>query len=326
MSDKYWVKSDVYSMDFWMQREITGPNFTIESIDRDEYKKIRDKIRDDREHYKTGELIIEIPDDVDVADIKDYYNKFTNRLHTLLVFLHGHDVPIHGYELYKINEGIKVPIETSFSSMYVGRVGSGSANIFHGMNTCINHCLPLLMNDEFVDANYVLKAMYMYNSALDHSLLETKFQLLWIGIESLANKYYENNVTDLLLSRSEWKDIKEYLEKYLEGIGKKEVYDRLISKISFLRRGTIKEKIEYMLISTEYDLGTYVEEFRFIYDNMRVPIFHGKGIDWNLDYKPVEKVFRTKRLLEKILFKALGFYENDMIHRSIKADDLSARM
>jgi len=74
-----------------------------------------------------------------------------------------------------------------------------------------------------------------------------------------------------------------------------------------------------------YDLDDYNQEISFIYDNMRVPLFHGRKIDWNAAYDPSEKMYRLKRILEKLIFKTLNFYDNDMIYYAIKEEDLSAR-
>jgi hypothetical protein len=52
-------------------------------------------------------------------------------------------------------------------------------------------------------------------------------------------------------------------------------------------------------------------EIAFLYDKMRVPIFHGRKINWSADFNPVKKVYRLKRLMEKLIYKTLDFYDNN---------------
>jgi hypothetical protein len=312
-------------MDFWGAEHISYDNIRIERIGTwEEYKETRDRISRERNHYQTGLLIIETPGDVTTIDqAREYCLKLITKLQLLLPFSHGHDVPIHELIFYEVSAGQEVWKGHEISAIWTGKPGAYSFNILPmGLNQFLSTAMPLLSDDEFVSRTSIIEALTHYNLAMNIGFLEIKFAILWLGLEAMANSFYENNQEDLILTRDEWNELKNRCRQYLTEIGKEEVYSNLLEKISFLRKGTIKERIDHMLRGRNYQMQQYSSEVAYMYDHMRVPFFHGGHIDWNANG---EKVYRLKRLMEKMILKTLNFYDNNMVHDAIKDNDLSKR-
>jgi hypothetical protein len=317
------VKSNVYSMDFWALDKVSWNNVSIDRIgSHDEYKETRDRIAKEKKHYQTGLLTIDIPPEKTTIDeARAYSEAVISKLHLLLAFSHGYDIPISGFSFYEVNAGRETLIAQESSIIWIGRVGTSSINIMsYGLDRICKVAMPLVSDDSFNEKTCISLALTYYNAARNNNFLDTKFIVLWLGLEAMANSFSNDNPADLVLTREEWSNIKKRCEEYLTSIGKKNVYDNLLKDISFLRNGTIKEKISYMLNHTSYQMSQYSDEIESMYNNIRVPLFHGRQIDWKAHQN---KVFRLKRVMEKLILKTLGFYDNDFVHYSIKDEDLS---
>jgi len=312
-------------MDFWAHDKISWNNVRFERIGAwEEYKKIRKRIESERIHLQTGWLIIDIPKEIKNVDkVKEYSLNLIDKLHLLISFAHGHDVPIHELLIYEVSDGRETLKAHEISSIWTGKPGASSLNVYpHGLDRFLNSAMPLISNEDFVSKTNVTLAILYYNLAVSVSLLEIKFTTLWLGLEAMANAFYESNPKDLILTRDEWNDLKTQCRDYLTRIGKRDVYSKLLQNLQFLRSGTIKERIRYMLKDAKYQMQQYFPEVEIMYDNVRVPLFHGRRVDWTANF---DKVYKLKRLMEKIIFKTLDFYDNDMIYYAIKEDDLSKR-
>lgn len=319
------VKSKVYSMDFWATDTISYDNIRIERIGTwEEYKKIRKKISEERAHYQTGELTIETPDDIRTIDqAREYSLNLIEKLDLLLSFSHGHDVPIHELMFYEVSDSREVLKGHEINVIWTGKPGAYSLNVYSwGLNRFLMTAMPLLSNEDFVSKTNITQAIIYYNLATNINFLEIKFAFLWLGLEAMANAFYKSHKEDMILTRTEWDSLKDICKKYLIKIGKENVYSNLLQKISLLRRGTIKERIDYMLRAPKYQMQQYYSEVAVMYEEMRVPLFHGRRIDWATHS---EKVYRLKRLMEKLIFKTLNFYDDKSVYYAIKEDDLSKR-
>lgn len=312
-------------MDFFATDTISYNNIRLERIGTwKEYTKSRKRITKERTHHQTGELAIETPARIRTIDqAREYSLSLIEKLHLLLSLSHGHDVPIHELMFYEVSDSQQVLKGREISSIWTGKPGAYSLNVrAHGLNDFLNTAMPLLSNEDFVSETGIVKAIIDYNFATNFNFLDIKFSVLWLGLEAMANAFYENSPENLVLTRTEWNSLKSRCREYLAEIGKENIYTELLERISFLRRGTIKERIDYMLRSPNYQMQQYSSEVATMYDEMRVPFFHGRGIDWATKS---EKVPRLKRLMEKLIFKTLHFYDNDLIHYAIKENDLSKR-
>lgn len=314
-------------MDFWLDDQIICANVKFNRIGtRKEYKEIRSKITKERRHYQTGLMTIEIPAHINtIEEAKKYAMDLIDKFDLVLSFAHKHDVPIHELLIYEVEKGKEIKRSREIHSIRMGKAGAICHNLHYGLEKFLNSAIPLLNDANFVSDTNIRNAMLWYNYSQDFNLIDIRFQCLWLALELMSNTYYERNPKDLVLNRTEWKTFKVRCKKFLKDIGKEKVFNDLLANISFLRQGTIKERIYYLLKDDKYKMERYYPEVQFIYDNMRVPIFHGKGIDWNAAFNPFEKVYKLERLLEKLIFKTLSFYDNDMIHYRIKDDDLSKR-
>jgi len=282
------VKSKVYSMDFWSTSKIILDNVCFERAGTwREYKEIREKIRKDHVHYQTGWLTIDVPNDFETIDkAKEYANDLIDKLHLLLFFAHGHDVPIHELIIYEVTNDHEVLKNHEVGSIWTGKPGASSLNVYsHGLSAFLEKALPLINNGDFVSKTNIVLAMRYYNLAISINFVEIMFMLLWPGLEAMANAFYRNNPPS-----SEIKGI--------------------------------KEKIKYMLADPKYQMQQYGPDVERMYEKIRVRLFHGGSVDWTTY---AYDVFRLKRLMEKVIFKTFNFYDNDLIHYAIKKDDLLAR-
>lgn len=318
------VKSKIYSMDFFSADVVKYDNIIIERIGgSNDYTKIREKIQDERKHYQTGVITIVVPEVITVPNVQKYSLELLENLHTLLSFAHGHDVPIQEFMLYEVTDSKEILLQHEIRPVWTGEAGASSFNVLFGFDKFLETTMPLLSDPDFVSKTNVTLAILYYNHARNMGVMDVNFLLLWLSLETIVNAYYANNKKDLLLTKEEWDSLKDNCKKYLVTIGKEDVYSKLLQKIAFLRGGTIKEKINYVLNEPTYQLGKYSSEVATIYDQMRVPLVHGQRIDWMSN--SFENIYRLRRLLEKVLFKTIGFYDNKMVHPAIKEDDLSAR-
>jgi hypothetical protein len=313
-------------MDFFNISSVSCDNFRIERFgSSSEYHEIRKKISTEKRHYQTGELTIDIPRTIEtIEEAKEYSLNLISKLRLLLSFSHGHDVPIHELMFYRVKDNQQEQIGHERHAMWFGTPGSSSFHVLPGdLNQFLQIAMPLLNDETYVSKTGIKTALNYYNAALTNPIfMEIRFTLFWLSLEAMANAYYENNTRDEIITRAEWKNLKKECELYLMKIGKVEVYEKFLAKISLLRRGTIKEKIDALLSNRKYQMQQYSSEIRTMYDEMRVPFFHGQVIDWAI-YSG--KIPRLERVLEKLIFKTLDFYENKPINNVIKDDDLSAR-
>ena len=312
-------------MDFFATDTVSYSNIRFERIGTwEEYRTIRQRISRERTHHQTGELTIENPADVRTIDqAREYSLNLIENLHLLLAFSHGHDVPIHELMFYEVSDNQQILRGHEISSIWTGKPGAHSLNVrADGLNQFLMTTMPLLLDEGFVSETGIVEAITHYNFATNVNFLDIKFAVLWLGLEAMANAFYENSPEDLILTRPEWNSLRNRCREYLAEINKENVFEELLQRISVLRRGTIKERIDYMLRSTSYQMQQYSSEVATMYDEIRVPFFHGRRIDWAAKS---EKVPRLKRLMEKLIFKTLNFYENNLIHYAIREDDLSRR-
>jgi hypothetical protein len=317
------VKSNVYDLDFWMLDKVSWNNISIDRLgSREEYKVTREKITKEKRHYQTGILTINVPPEKTTIDeARAYSEAIISKLHLLLAFSHGYDIPITGLSFYEVNAETENLIGQETNSIWVGRVGANSMNVMsYGLDRIFKTAMPLLLDDTFNEKHNINLALTYYNAARNNDFIDMQFIVSWLGLEAMANAFYKDNPADLVLTREEWGNIKRLCEEYLTSIGKKNVYDSLLKDISFLRRGTMKEKIAYLLSHDSYQMSQYIGEVDAIYTNIRVPIIHGRDVDWKVN---LNSVFRLRRVMEKLILKTLGFYDNDFIHYSIKDVDLS---
>lgn len=320
------VKSKVYSMDFFNAPTISALNVKFERVGTfKEYYDLRQKISYEKKHYQTGMLSIDVPQKFKTIDqAKKYAYDLIFKLRILLSLCHDHDVPINEFIFFNTNTTGEEEIGHEFYANYFGEAGSSTSFFVRPNNIgrFLELSLNLLDDNEYVNNTEVRSALIFYNLSSHSLFLEIEFSLLWMSLESLANAYYDHNKVNEIITKDEWLELKNRCRAYLNEIGKKEVYNSLLNNISVLRRGTIKERIEALFSDQKYHMMQYFEDVRNMYDNIRVPFFHGRIVDW-ANY--TNEVHRLRRLIQKLLFKTLNFYENEPIEPVIKDPDLSAR-
>jgi hypothetical protein len=319
------VRSKIYSMDFWMADKITYKNIEFQRLSPwDQFEENRKRIGREQAHYQTGTLKFSLASEVKTVNAaRDSWRELVNRLHLLLPFAHGHDVPIHEMMIYETNAQVETLIAHETESMGFGKAGASSTNVYsHGLEAFLNTTMPLICDEDFNGKTNAPLALMYYNGARGNSFLEIKSIMLWMGLEAMANTFYDGNPDELRVSKRDWKAIRNFCRDYLTMTGNQATYSNLLNDISFLRQGKTKDRIDHMLTSDSYRMREYVTEVHDIYDNIRNPLLHGRIVDWRAN---TQRVFKLQRLMEKILFKTLNFYDNDLIHYSIKDADLSAR-
>jgi hypothetical protein len=319
------IRSKVNSMDFWITSRVTYNNVQFDRLTPWEtFRHNRELIDREHQHHQTGNLTISAPPEITTVDAaREYWHDIVNRLHIILAFAHGHDVPIHEMKVYSVDSLKATVIADEWEAMWLGKSGTSSSNVHsHGLQAFLETAMPLISDKKFNKQTKTMLAITYYNSAINNSFLETKFILLWMGLESMANAFYENNSTDLGVSRQEWKHIKDFCKDYLSLVGKANLYTNLVQDIAFLRQGKTKDRIDKMFNDKKYNLGEYYEFINGVYDDIRNPLFHGETIEW---IDKTATVFNLERLMEKIILKSLNFYDNDFVAHAIKQANLSAR-
>lgn len=305
---------------------VSCDNFRIERLgSASEYYEIRQRIANEKQHYQTGELIIDVPRNIETVEAaRNYSLNLISNLRSLLSFSHNYNVPIHELSIYRVKGNHEEQIGHERQTMWFGKPGSSARYVLpRDLNQFLQIALPLLNDDKYVSKTGIKTTLNYYNATLTSFLfLEIRFTLLWLSLEAMANAYYENNPTKEILTRQEWDLLKEKCKHHLTEMDKLDVYETFLGKISVLRRGTIKEKIDALLSDKTIQMQQYSSRVRDMYDEMRVPFFHARVIDWATYSKELPLL---ERLVEKLIFKLLDFYEKMPSNSIIKDEDLSAR-
>jgi hypothetical protein len=128
------VRANVYDFDFWALNKVSWNNVTIEKVGlQGEYKSIRDSITKEGKHYQTGFLTIEVPPEKKtIEEAKVYSEGIISKLHVILAFAHGYDIPISGLKFYEVNAEGEELIGQENSIIWVGRTGANSSNVMSG--------------------------------------------------------------------------------------------------------------------------------------------------------------------------------------------------
>ena len=222
---------------------------------------------------------------------------------------------------YEVTDNQEKLVGHENDTIWTGKASASSENIYSfGLGNFVNATMPLISNPTFVAENNVKLAMQYYTMSRNIGFIETQFMAFWFGLEAMANAFYEKEPTDLAITKADWNGLKAVCKKYLQEIGKPQVFDDLLRDISFLRRGTMKDKIDWMLQHLNYQMQMYTPEISAIYDEIRVPFVHGRNVDWSSNF---DKVFHLRRIMEKIILKTLNFYDRDEVNYAIKDADLS---
>lgn len=319
------VRAKIFSMDFWALRSFTHNNVKIERYGTfDEYEKARDCIHKENQHAQTGILTINIPDEME-EKIEDYANSIITNLWLLLSLAHDHDVPIQGLWFFDVENGKEIEKGFKISAMRTGKPGKGICwNLHYGLDKFIQKTMPLLEDKTFVSKTNIKHAIGWYNEAQNTNIFEFRFTSLWIAMEGLANTYDRNNPGKPLLERREWKAMKKVLTTFLKHIGKQQIISSILKRFKFLRERHIEDKICRLLNDKKYGLDQYCGELRRL-NTIRNDILHARRVDLHSKPSPFDLEHRLKRLLQKIIFKTLDFYDNDMIYHSIKDENLDRR-
>lgn len=317
------VKAKIFSMDFWIQRPFTHENIKVERYGTfEKYKKTRDYIKGKRMHAQTGVLTIKVPAEMEDR-AEEYAKPLTDDLWMLLSFAHGHDVPIQGFWFFDEKDGKEIPRGYSISGMRVGKPGGGSCwNLQYGVDKFIQQTMPLLENEAFVTRTNIRHVIGWYNEAQNTNLVEYKFMSLWMGLEGMANVYDRINPGAPILTVAEWTRMRAVLHDFLVDLDKEEFASNLLQRFQFLRDRHISDKISRLL--AEYGLDQYSNEVRSL-NQMRNDILHGHRLHIRSKPSPFDLEHRLKRLTEKLILKALDFYDNNMIYHSIKNENLDSR-
>jgi len=307
-----------------MLDKFTYKNLRVERIGSgEEYKQTREKIRSETKHYPTGMLIVDIPSSEE-ENIDNYLNQIATNLWMILSFAHNHDVPICGWWYYKIENGKEIENGYRIGSIRMGKTGGGNCmNLYYGIDKFVQQAMPLIENDKFVENTNIKNAIGWYNESQNLSLIEANFTALWISLETLAHAYEKTNPGKPLLSKAEWKKIQERLKPFFDHI-EVERSKSILYNLTSLREQKIMDKITLLLNDKKINLGQYTEEVKK-YNEIRNTILHARPIDYSVKPNAIDYMSRLEKILEKIIFKMLDFYDNEMIHGAIKSEDLSVR-
>jgi len=319
------VKAKVFSMDFWLIKSFVCDNIEFKRLDN--YKKIRDLIRKERQHYQTGTVTVRIPHEISDPDKSiDYTISLLDKCSMLLSFAHNHDVFFNEYTCYEVTDEKTEPKRSCFASIVVGKATGPGPNIYsHGLERFISTTLPLIQNEDFNKETGISRAIVWYNEALDLGVIETKFLALWMALEIAANSYSEANPRDFLLLKEEWNQLMKEFDKLLKRIKitSKEAIDKLYGALGFARKGHIVDRIAYLL--SGYELSQYNSEIP-TFNKMRNDILHGRTLDYSSKPSSVDNAIKLERLLVKLVLTILNFQDKvNLIHSSILKDDLLAR-
>lgn len=311
-------------MDFWILRAFTYNNVKIERLGTfEDYEKAREQIRKTDQHVHTGLLTIDIPDEMD-EKVEDYANSIITNLWMLLSFAHGHDVPIQGLWFFEVENGKEIQKGYKISAMRMGQPGKGICwHLQYGLDKFVQKAMPLLENETFVSETNIKHAIGWYNEAQNTNLFEFRFMSLWMAMEGLANTYDRRKPGKSFLTREEWRKMKALLVDFLRQVGRKQDAFTVFQRLKFLRERHIEEKI-CRLLDEKYGMRQYCDEIPRL-NKMRNDILHARRINLHLKPSPFDLEHRLERLLEKIIFKTLDFYDTDMIYHSIKDENLDRR-
>jgi len=317
------ARSRIFNMDFFAKPKFMYENIKIERIeDHDEYRRRLEIIKENKVSQNTGMITIEIPKEIESLDqAEEYSKKKLDNLWILLSFAHEHQVFWHGLEIVEV-DGEEIVKRSTYTAIWTGKAGYFCAHMLSPyLEEFLKSAMPLLENEEFISRTNIRHALLLYNLAQNFTFIEIRFQLFWMALEGMANVYTRIEPIEPPLTKDEWNGFKKVLEDYLDKIGKKEALSEVIRHFSFIREPVARDKINHLL--RHHNLSQYSNEIGpFL--NIRRALFHGRSVDIPPHDFSIA-VRKLEGLLEKILFKFLNFYENEMIHPSIKSEDLLAR-
>lgn len=317
------ARSRIFNMDFFGKPKFVYENIKIERIkDKDEYWRRREIIKDKNIPQHTGMVTIEIPREIEsLEQATDYAKKNLDNLWILLSFAHEHQVFWHGLEIVEVNEKETV-LRSEYAAIWMGKTGYFCAHMYAiYLEEFLKYAMPLLEDEKFVSRTNIRQALLLYNLAQNFTFIEVRFQLFWMALEGMANAYTKIKPVESTFTEKEWSGFKKVLEDYLDKIGKRETLSEVIRHFSFIREPFAKDRINNLL--RRYGLAQYSNEIGSFLD-IRRALFHGRSVDIPTHDFSIA-VRKLEGLLEKVLFKFLNFYDNEMIHHSIKSEDLLAR-
>jgi hypothetical protein len=238
----------------------------------------------------------------------------------LLTFAHGYHVAF-GPALI-CYEGIGTNRRQSSIRGFMWRFGIPGIrplNIFpEGIETYLRHCVPLMRNMEFLKKTQVKRAMIWYNSVeCFESVFETHFAFLWTALEILAGAHAECENNLELQSASMISEIRAEFSKLLEELNVCQI-DSWVRKLS--KYTLAIDRANELL--RKYGLSQYEHELGPLY-KLRNDIVHGHS--FQISKEEVNKRFKLRRIIEKLILKILGFYDRrNCIHSAITMEDLLA--
>lgn len=324
-SDRFFreVEARIYSMKFW------GNGFRHENVDfipLEGWMNLYEKGQKENVHYQTGLVKIRIPEEItDPIKAIEYSEKLMEDYSRLLSFALGHDVFFHEFTCNKITHS-KTEQETKrLSSISIGVV-RGIGGTIHPLSVAkfLEEAIPIIRSKDTVDKTGILRAINLFNAAINSKYMETKYFLLWSSLEILANAHAKVDDSDYIFSEKEWKELdvenefKDFVKDILK-ISDPSKRGRLYGKVRSLRRTSISDSISKLL--ENHGLGQYKSETDKLRE-IRNDLVHGN----NISYTELPYACRKlTKLLGKLILKILNFYEDALVHSSIKRDNLLAR-
>ena len=320
---RYRIETQVVNMDFfrldWFQSSHRGAVVEFSPIAN--YRDVWRRIHFDRtfrgSHVVTGNVTVFV-DSAGPQEALDSVEKLLIDYEHLLMLAHYHDVFFS--ELSCFEQDSDQIVETREPDGRRGKAGSGCLLWAEFIPQFLTAALPRL------DVTPGFRwALYWYNevTALSPSQVpEIEVPSLWTAFESVASSIATASGKDKLLSDKEIGALKNRIRPILAQMGLREVVrGQIYGHLKALSRPSILY-LGRDLLET-YNFGQYANEVESFY-HLRNDIVHGRSLKLPAIIV-VKRMFRLRRLLQKLLFSMAGICGiADAFRAPIESPDLSA--
>lgn len=317
------IETQVVNMDFfrldWFQSSHRGVAVEFSPIANyhDLWRRIHFEEAFRESHVVTGNVTVFV-DSVGPEEALDSVEKLLNDYEHLLMLAHYHDVFFCELSCFEKNSNQVVAVRNTDGRK--GEPGSGCLLWAEFVPQFLTAALPKL------DGTPGFRwALYWYNevTSMNSSMVpEIEVPSLWTAFESIASSIATAFGKDKLLSDMQIGALKNRIRPTLAQMGfDKIVRGQIYGQLKALSRPSILYLGRDLLKS--YNFGQYVHEVESFY-RLRNDIVHGRSP------KPpaktvIERMFRFRRLLQKLLFSIGGIYGMAGAFRApIESQDLSA--
>ena len=323
------VEADIYNLDFHHLKTINHNN--VQFIAIEDYNNIREEVkkcRESRENILTGTVKVEIPDHIEEEMATDYSIELLYYYDLLLGFAQNRDLFFNNYSLFNIENGERKHKSTLTKSIRIGKKYPVPIIYHKGLKNFLEISIPLIMNNDYDKKTGIRRILAFWKECnlYTTSVVEINIPLLFSALEVVSNLFLENNPTTFLFPEERWKEIITDAGKFCDSlniVGHER--DRILGSLGFLKSGSAKEKIQYMLERLGFPI--YNNDLSNII-KLRNDIIHGrKPKDRYESDDPADLALKCLRLVEKIILHFLNFLDKpQFLHGAYTKEDLRAIM